>query len=215
MRSTGSTIGHTVPEYWTLLSDDDKKHYRQLRKLIDPLSLRTARDQLSTKFQVILNQIQHYSIRTNSDDWKRCVVCGIVWLDGALAISTRQLRKLIGKCKSSINAGLQSLGYSPAPMSSYHASQLLALLPFLHQNSSDFRQWTIRTLSKSPLASPMGENAQCEPAASVTSSTFMDGIDSFDLTCQMLNEQEALSMEMDHHFLLQTEPDGLTFCSST
>jgi hypothetical protein len=208
MNSNKSGSLHSIPEYWNMLNDDDKKQYRQLRKLIDPLSLRTTRDQLPVKFQIVLSEIQRYSIRSNGDDWRRCVACGIVWLDDALAISTRQLRALIGKCKSSINAGFQSLGYVPSPMSSYHASQLMGFLPFLPQNSSDFRQWTIRVLAKSPLTSPFGEPVKRELA---DGASFTETIDSFDLTYQVLREQEALALEMDHHFPMQPEPNAVSY----
>jgi hypothetical protein len=195
-----SSSRNSVSEYWTLLSDDDKWHYHQLRKRIDPLSVRTARDQLPMKFQVVLNEIQRYSIHHNSDDWKRCIACGIVWLDDALAISTRQLRKLLGKCKSSINTGFQSLGYSLCPMSSDHVSQLTEFLPCLPQNGRDFRQWTIRTISKAELTSCMGRLGVRELTQGVTPA-------SFDLTSQVLCEQEAMSLEMDHDILMQSDSE--------
>lgn len=198
---------HPTPKYWAWLSDDDKAHYCQLRRLINPLSLRTARDQLSMRFQVIVNEIQRYSIQRNNDDWRRCLVCGIVWFDGALAISTRQLQKLIGKCKSSINAGFQSLGYFPSPMSSSYASQLVAFFPFMPQNTTDFRQWTIRILVKSEVRSPMRESGHGE----LRELTLTEEIDSFDLTYQVLREQEEQSLEIDRHFLTQSESDGFTF----
>jgi hypothetical protein len=129
-----------VPGCWTLLSNEDKFQYRQLCKVIEPLTFRTSRDQLSMKLQVIVNHIRNYSIRNDADDWKRCLICGIAWLDDATAISTRQPRFLIGKCKSSINSGFQSLGYSILPMSSEHASKLTAIFPFLAHHCGDVRQ---------------------------------------------------------------------------
>jgi hypothetical protein len=135
-----------VPDYWIVLSDEDKTLYYGLRKRLQPLSLRTARDELATRFHLILSEIKQYSMQHNSDDWRRCLICGIAWLDGeSLAISTRQLCKLIGKCKSSVNAGFQSLGYSISPMTSQNTSQLMSIFPFLAQGYKQVRQWTMRT----------------------------------------------------------------------
>jgi hypothetical protein len=81
------------------------------------------------------------------DDWKRCLVCGLVWLDRTVAISVQQMRRVIGKCKSSINDGFQRLGYSSVVMSDETKLSLMHLIPFLAYHSDEIRQWTIREIS--------------------------------------------------------------------
>jgi hypothetical protein len=133
------------PNYLLLLTSDDKRGYESLREAIDPLAARMMRALLGEKFQEIIGNIRDYAVRGDSDDWKRCLVCGIAWLDDSLAISTRQLCKLIGKCKSSINSGLQALGYETVPLSPHHATSLVRVFPFMRDRVDEMRQWTIRT----------------------------------------------------------------------
>ena len=53
---------------------------------------------------------------------------------------------LISKCKSSINASFQALGYGIVSSGSAHASPLIRLFPELAHNHAEFRQWTIRNI---------------------------------------------------------------------
>jgi hypothetical protein len=139
-----SQLDTTHPDYWHLLSDLNQKEYRALQHRIDPLSFRTTRAQTPLKLHIIITQIHHFAIRHDSDDWKRCLVCGMVWLGDALAVSTRQMSFLVGRSKSSINSGFQALGYSSGNMSESHTLSLMKVFPFLVQNYSEIRQWTIR-----------------------------------------------------------------------
>jgi hypothetical protein len=60
------------------------------------------------------------------------------------------------------------------------------------------------------------ENIACyQLKEDTTGSIFTDGVDSFDLAYQMLSEQEASFMELEHHFPMPSELDGLTFFSSS
>jgi hypothetical protein len=133
-----------APSHLYLLTGDDKKGYESLREAIDPLSVRTTRTLLGEKFEEIVGRIHDYAIRCDADDWRRCLVCGVAWLDDSLAISTRQLCKLIGKCKSSINSGLQAIGYETIPVSPEHATSLVRVFPFMRDRVDEMRQWTIR-----------------------------------------------------------------------
>jgi hypothetical protein len=138
------------PKHWDILSDSDQMEYRQLKKFIDPLSLRTTKEDLKLKFRILLTEIQRYTTRNDCDDWKRQFVCGILSLTDIVVISTRQLSILIGKCKSSINCGFQALGYQTIPMSSNVASMLAQTFPFLMKDCSGVRQWTVRAQSVCP-----------------------------------------------------------------
>jgi hypothetical protein len=150
------------PYFWGALSEEDKQAYRQLRKQIDPLTIRTTCEQSAPKFRIVLAKIQEYAIHHNQSDWVRCLVCGVAWLSfGCLAISTRQLCKLVHRCKSSINFCFQSLGYSTVAMSPAHAARLMYIFPFLRDDCAEMRQWTIRSTSEpqghSPLVIPPGQ----------------------------------------------------------
>jgi hypothetical protein len=137
-----------MPEYWCLLTGEDKDKYVQLRHDLERFALRTMREHLPEQFEQIIRQILRYAVRGDDSDWKRSLVCGLAWLGvhggrGAFAISTRHLRTLVGKCKASINAGFQALGYTTTSMSPSHASTFAQVFPFM-RHSSELRQWTIR-----------------------------------------------------------------------
>jgi hypothetical protein len=124
--------------------------YRELRKFIQPLTRRASKDETATKFQITLARIQQYVVRNDDNDWKRSVNCGITWVGDAIAISTRQLSKLIGKCKSSINSGFRTLGYATVLTNLEHAALLTRVFPFMMDNSTELRQWTVRKTTGTP-----------------------------------------------------------------
>jgi hypothetical protein len=113
---------------------------------IEPLSLRTRRDRVRLKFAAILNHIVSFVIRHDQDDRNRCLVCGIVFFNhlSAVGLNTRQLSKLVGLCRSSINSGFQDLGYSSIPMSPNQTLAFMQVFPFFAGNNNEIRQWTVR-----------------------------------------------------------------------
>jgi hypothetical protein len=95
----------------------------------------------------MLDAIKSFAIRDDDDDWKRCLVCGVIWLPASIAINTRQLRLLIDKCKSSINGSLHRMGYSSVTSRGDTSKQLIEYVPKLRGNFSELRQWTVRQIS--------------------------------------------------------------------
>ncbi|KAH0793345.1 potassium/sodium hyperpolarization-activated cyclic nucleotide-gated channel 1 [Histomonas meleagridis] len=67
-------------------------------------------------------------------------------MEDHIVINTRQLQHIIGKCKSSINNGIQAIGYVLVQTTAEIASELGKLFPFLKSNFSEMRQWTVRKL---------------------------------------------------------------------
>jgi hypothetical protein len=126
------------------LTEDDKHGYLDLQRTITPLGLRADKDQIGARFQIILSHVHCFAIRHDDNDWKRCVVCGIAWLNRFIAISTRQFGRLVHKCRSSINAGFQAIGFGTVPTSPERAAVLIRFFPFLINNCNEMRQWTIR-----------------------------------------------------------------------
>jgi hypothetical protein len=136
-----------------LLTPADQDGYLRLREGLHVLAVRIKRAQLATHFVEIVTRIREYCVRRDQDDWKRSLVCGLLWLSddsesdpaqGAFALSTRQLCKLVGRCKSSVNAGFQSLGYVTTPISLAQTSAFLRALPFMRNSMEEMRQWTVR-----------------------------------------------------------------------
>ena len=136
------------PRYWDLLSLEDKSSYEVMRGALSSPSCKNRRNKSLETFTEIIETIHSYVVRNDNDDWKRALVCGVCWLGkDAVAINTRQLRLLIAKCKSSINGSFQQMGYCTLPAGTESASSLIKYFPFLRDNFSELRQWTVRRRS--------------------------------------------------------------------
>jgi hypothetical protein len=144
MRGCAPALGLEMRDSLWLLTEDDRRAYEELHHEMEQMATRTPRKQLGAMFKDVIAKIHRFAIHNDGNDAIRCLVCGIVWLEDALGISTRRLTKLIGRCKSSTNAGLQSFGYETVPTTPEHLALLVKVFPFLRENVSEMRQWTIR-----------------------------------------------------------------------
>lgn len=141
--------------YFNILVESDQTKYLELRKLLTSDNMRYQRNRRVYTFDSILDKIHSFCIRGDEDDWKRCMVCGVCWLNGLLAINVKQLQILTDKSKSNINGVLAKLGYSQA-QNGVHKKELIDALPFLKGNYLEQRFWTIRvkpTSCQSPSSS--------------------------------------------------------------
>lgn len=135
------------PKYWNLLDGEDRYKYTIMRAEMSSPSNKNQRNKRIETFSEALDKIKKFAIRNDSDDWKRCLVCGICWLPEGIAINTHQLKILIFKCKSSINGSLQKMGYNVNLGRTEAASAMTSSIPFLKNSSSELRQWTVRKKS--------------------------------------------------------------------
>jgi hypothetical protein len=134
-----------LPLYWALLSDTNKGEYLAMRQALSSSACKHRRNHSKEINQDIVTTIRSFVMRNDADDWKRGLVCGICWLDADIAINTRQLRLLLSKCKSSINAMFQAIGYSTVPTTNDFAGALATLFPVIKDNFGELRKWTIRS----------------------------------------------------------------------
>lgn len=145
----------SLPNYFDRLSDEDKKTYICLRGAFSQPSCKNRRNKSSETFNEIVKALKAFVVQNNSGDVDRALVCGICFLGEAIAINTRQLRLLISKCKSSINGSFQALGYGTVPSGSDCTAALIRFFPFLKDNFSELRQWTIRQKVKETNSLPL------------------------------------------------------------
>ena len=142
-----SDLINEKPKFLEFLSDEDQKHYEELRLKVGSPDNRYTRNRRLETLRSSLNSIREFCIRKDEDDWRRCLVCGIYWFDnGDIAINIRQLHLLIMKSKSTINGALAKMGYETIPTKGEDADRLNEAIPFLAQQYNEFRQWTIRKL---------------------------------------------------------------------
>jgi hypothetical protein len=143
-----------LPQYWELLDDEDRNQYHRLREEFLAGNFRHTRNARLEQFDAILEKIRQYAERSDENDWRRFLVCGVCWLDNAIAINTRQLRMLVAKCKSSINGSLQKMGYTTHVSHSESWKILFPRIPALQGHFPELRQWSVR--SKPGMVLPVG-----------------------------------------------------------
>ena len=141
--NANSTL-ETLPSFWDLLSEQDKNDYKSLKLTLDANSGKRNRGHRIEAFDNILDAIRRYAERSDENDWKRFLVCGLCWMENMVAINTRQLRLLISKCKSSINGSFQKLGFTTNQSHTESWKFLFDRIPLLKDNFNELRQWTIR-----------------------------------------------------------------------
>lgn len=133
-----------IPSFFELLKDEDKQKYWELHKTISTSDKRYKMNKRLESLQESFDMIHEFCIRHDSDDWKRCLICGICWINQNIAINNRHLCFLVDKCKSSINGALTKMGYKTAPINSSFTKDFLEYIPFLKGNFIEQRQWTVR-----------------------------------------------------------------------
>jgi len=134
----------SIPKYFFLLSEQDKNGYNSLRLSFNPVKVGKNKNKNNDSLESMLLAIRMYAERFDENDWRRYLVCGVCWLENAIAINTRQLRILISKCKSSINGSLQRIGYFTKTSHAESWKVLFPKIPLLKDNFHELRQWTIR-----------------------------------------------------------------------
>ena len=132
------------PKHLDLLSEEDKALYSQLHSTLSSHICRNRRGKRLETFAEMLTMIQGFCLRGDSNDWCRCLVCGVFWLKNGIAVNTRQLGLLIDKCKSSINGSLQRMGYNTLPNRADSSDILIDAIPQIKTNAAEAREWTVR-----------------------------------------------------------------------
>ena len=139
--------GSEMPEHFEILSSDDQERYLRLQKDTLNDGKRSPKYAKTKLLEDNLEKIHKFCIRNDEDDIKRCLVCGILWVDEGLCVNVIQLQKLVGKCKSSINTSFRNLGYE-LTLSRCDSSDPLKKVFAPIQDLTQMRQWTIRTNPK-------------------------------------------------------------------
>ena len=138
----------SFPKFFGQLSQIDQVEYINLQKNILKSFLISKNPKICDNFQNVFDLMKEYIQKDPETQNIKSLVCGIFWMDDYIVINTRQLQYIIGKCKSSINNGIQAIGYVLVPTTAEIATELGKLFPFLKNNFSEMRQWTVRKLSK-------------------------------------------------------------------
>jgi hypothetical protein len=129
------------------LSKDDMQLLMYLRTRLLGSETRFIRNQRLVTFQKQLKLIENYSTRGDINDWKRCRVCGLCWLDfETVAVDVRRLSWVLGRAKSSINTNFVMIGYETVKASTEGWDLLKMKLRISQSERKEMRSWTIRKL---------------------------------------------------------------------
>lgn len=134
--------------FWDHLSTEDKAEYQRLKESFHQQHLAKGKSN-SFSFQNDLRKVLAYVERRPENQELRSIVCGICFGNSFVCVNTRQLKLLIGKCKSSINNGFQHLGYVSAK--NKVKQSLFSVLPNLSKDPALVRQWTVRCADSNAL----------------------------------------------------------------
>lgn len=124
------------------LTEEDKREYMALQE-----SFRTSQssDRHTATFQQEISRIVRFVDICPDRREQRALAAGLIYTGTYFCVNTQQLRKLICRCKSSINNGFQQLGFVSLKMKAKAQSCLLSALPCLMHDAFSIRQWTVRT----------------------------------------------------------------------
>jgi hypothetical protein len=92
----------------------------------------------------MLGIIREFCEHSPENRSERFLVCGACPLAEGLAINIRQLRILLGKCKSSINGSFQRMGWIGMPLKDANYQELREKLPHIRMNFAELREWSFR-----------------------------------------------------------------------
>lgn len=146
-------VKRDLPRFFYLLNDDDKLQYQSIRK-----SQKEGQKKTEIVFSNDIENLKKFIIRGDEDDWKRGIVCGMYWLpeNKGIAVNIQQLKIILNKSKSSLNASLSKIGLDVVLTRGKAINLVLNTFPVLNNHSNEVRQWTIRKLSNnSPPNSPI------------------------------------------------------------
>lgn len=123
------------------LCEEDRAQYLALRQ---SFNTSMTHDRHTATFQQEISRIIHFVDACPERREQRALAAGLIYTGSYFCVNTQQLRRLICRCKSSINNGFQQLGFGSLKMKAKAQSCLLSALPCLMNDTLSIRQWTVR-----------------------------------------------------------------------
>lgn len=138
----------------SLLPQDEKLQYIKMRETFQSEQVHPSHQ---SRFREQIEQIFRWVDARSVQRQVRGLIAGLISCGAWICVNTRQLQKLLGRCKSSINHGFQQLGYCSMKSNTRSQECLLAALPCLVKDQWLSRQWTVRYCAqrRRPEAKPL------------------------------------------------------------
>jgi hypothetical protein len=135
------------PAHWSSLCQDDKTEFLRLRHHFHQTQKGSVKDKRLISFAHEMTSILQFLDRSDAGFEQRSILTGIAFAGPFICVNTRQLKDLLGRCKSSINGSFQQLGYVAVRTKSKARTCVLSMLPGLVNEPNVLRQWTVRGAS--------------------------------------------------------------------
>ena len=127
------------------LSQADSNDLIKLKNTIANSKLKHNRNKSITTFSNLLELIRQFCCRSDGEDWKRFLACGICFInDDIIAVSSAQIKNVLGYTKSNINRLLNESGYKSVEKTYQHQELLFSKIPYLKNQAFQAKQWSIR-----------------------------------------------------------------------
>jgi hypothetical protein len=144
-----SFAGATAWRQWLLLSEADRARYTNLRTQFQ--SRVDVHERRSTCVARELRTLLGFIDTEPLGFENRCILAGVVFAGRLICVNTRQLSKVLGRSKTSLNAALLDLGYSAMDSRAQVRDCILRLLPSMAKEPESLRQWSVRVASEDAL----------------------------------------------------------------
>jgi len=141
----------SMTDSWSTLPLSDQNFFFQLRHHFHHYKKPTGRDKRIEAFRTEILLCLHFIDKDMINRANRSRLIGMSIIGPFIIINTRILRMFLGRSKSSINGGLQQLGYV-AVRNKVKAKQcMIQAIPTLESELSFMKQWSVRASSKNSL----------------------------------------------------------------
>ena len=127
------------------LSPEDRECYTALQMSFAQAGHPTSRDRRATSFCEEIARILRFVDRRNEDRELRVFAAGVAKMGNVMCVNTRQLKKLLRRCKSSINNSFQQIGFVAVKMKPCDDPKIAEFLPGIANFPFIVRQWTVRS----------------------------------------------------------------------
>jgi hypothetical protein len=139
---------HTVQTaslHWFLLSQSDRSQYLELQASFAGSQQRICPpNQRAPQFAQDLAAIVGFINSGSAGAEDRAILAGVAFAGRYICVNTRQLQKFLCRCKSTINACFQKLGYCAVKQRGRARQCVVQLLPSMANETSSLRQWGVR-----------------------------------------------------------------------
>lgn len=180
------------PNHWELLNEADKQTYDRICAALTAPSNKNKKNKRADEFREILEAISLFENHDEVDKWKRCLVCGVYQFEGGIAVNISALKRLVFKCKSSINGSLKAIGYPNVTYKSSTCEELLKGIPILRGNTAELRQWTVRYQALKE--EPQNENTQYITPPTASMDFNMNNTSNIELDQKTTSEQQLFDI---------------------